>query len=386
MVKFLFFFCLSFSLFAQTEIPPLTPNVVDQANVLNSEEIQTINQKISEVRVKSDVWAAVYILKKLNNETIEELSERAFRTWKLGQKGKDNGILLVLAMEDRKSRFEVGYGLEGVFTDSETRYVLDHVLAPYMRHGKIEQAIEKSLEALVVIHSGEPTSALPHEKNDFERLLIRNSVINYVFFLFIVWFSSLGKKLIGKILFFRLQKKYPAKAWKEKELCIHDTGWLNYILKSDLFSGLFVKLFLTVNPGIFILILSSISTIVTGLIAFLLFFIFVVMNYRHLKIYFSLKNYEEFEKVFMQFVTYVKTQIEKGYVVEDSKGRFFYTKKWYQSDEYKSLDGKRLSVSSTGSVSFTSYQSSSGSSSSSSRSSSSSGGGRSGGGGSSSSW
>ncbi|WP_267118461.1 TPM domain-containing protein, partial [Xanthomonas sacchari] len=116
-------------------IPPYTPNVVDPAGTLSADDTQRINAALQRLRKRQHIWGAVYIVPSLQDEPIERLAERAFRTWRLGRQGSDNGLLLVLAMQDRRSRFEVGYGLEGVLPDVVARHALDDYLAPRLRQG-----------------------------------------------------------------------------------------------------------------------------------------------------------------------------------------------------------------------------------------------------------
>lgn len=93
-------------------VPPFTPNVVDESGTLTPEDRREINAALAEVRAKADIWGAVLVVDRLQDDTVDSLAEKAFREWKLGKEKVDNGLLLVLAMQDRKSRFEVGYGLE----------------------------------------------------------------------------------------------------------------------------------------------------------------------------------------------------------------------------------------------------------------------------------
>nr|WP_293250469.1 TPM domain-containing protein [Panacagrimonas sp.] len=120
---------------ALVEIPEFVPNVVDPSGFLDPLETQRVNAELERIRGESEIWGAVYVVDTLAGESIEAVAERAFRKWQLGQRGVDNGLLLVLAMNDRRSRFEVGYGLEGTITDVAARMALDVHLAPKMRIG-----------------------------------------------------------------------------------------------------------------------------------------------------------------------------------------------------------------------------------------------------------
>lgn len=107
------------------EIPAFTPNVVDPGHALDTAGTSAVNAELLRIRETSGVWGAVYIVDTLDGESIEEVAVAAFEQWQLGQQGVDNGLLLVLAIDDRRSRFEVGYGLEGSITDVAARQALD---------------------------------------------------------------------------------------------------------------------------------------------------------------------------------------------------------------------------------------------------------------------
>jgi uncharacterized protein len=122
-------------------VPDLIPNVVDESQTLSSEDQRAINDALKEIRKEADIYGAVLIVKKLEDDTIETLAEKTFRKWKLGRAKDDNGLLLLLSLDDRRSRFEVGYGLEGDLPDLIAKRALDRELAPLMRDGKTKDAI-----------------------------------------------------------------------------------------------------------------------------------------------------------------------------------------------------------------------------------------------------
>ena len=139
-------------------IPEFTPNVVDPNAHLDGAAEQRINRELERIRRESNVWGAVFILDTLDGQPIEVLAEQAFQKWGLGSRGADNGLLLVLAMRDRKSRFEVGYGLEGRITDLHARRALDEHLAPKMRTGDTVGAV---VDAFAFLSSVAAASATP---------------------------------------------------------------------------------------------------------------------------------------------------------------------------------------------------------------------------------
>lgn len=130
---------------AQSQLPKFNPNVVDPGKYLSSSEEAAINLKIDELRLQNNIWSAVFVIRELEGESIEELAYRAFNEWGLGSRAENNGLLLVIAMDDRQSRFEVGSGLEGSLPDALVGRALDQQLRPMMRQGLYAQAIINTL-------------------------------------------------------------------------------------------------------------------------------------------------------------------------------------------------------------------------------------------------
>src|SRR5829696_6188717 len=107
----------AFPSFAQT-FPPLTGRVVDAADLLKPEERAALEAKLKSHEDRTSDQVVVATLRSLEGFEIEDYANRLFRHWQLGQKGKDNGALLLVAPQERKVRIEVGYGLEGALTDA----------------------------------------------------------------------------------------------------------------------------------------------------------------------------------------------------------------------------------------------------------------------------
>jgi uncharacterized protein len=336
-------FFWSYLLFAEpVTIPNFTPNVVDLAGELTPSERSEINEAIQALRTRDDILAAVFIIKSLQGEPIESLSERTFRAWKIGSAGKDNGLLLVLATEDRESRFEVGYGLEGDLPDIIARHALDQVLAPKMRKGETKNAIIDSLNYMGAIKSktqiftADTTSQSEESTDILQTDSIKKGALAIIVYLICLWFSRPFALFLAKRRARRLQKASPDYKMDE------DTTFTKSAAMP-----IFVRMFLSINPGLFILLFATMNPI--GNIGLAVIIIMISAIYIRLVIqpYSSIYSYQKHQVVMRK----------------------------RQSSSTKSSS---TSGSSSGSRS---------SSSSSSRSSSSSsGGGRSGGGGSSSRW
>jgi len=119
--------------------------VTDLANVVTAQDKHTLNGILQELEQKTGVQYIILTVQSTNGVPIEDFSiQRAHNLWKLGQKGKDNGLLFTLAVKDRDYRFEVGYGLEGFITDRFVGQVGRDVLTPYLKQGQYSRGITEA--------------------------------------------------------------------------------------------------------------------------------------------------------------------------------------------------------------------------------------------------
>ena len=141
---------------AAADVPYLSGRVVDEAGILSpaARERLTATSKAHEDRTTNQV--VVLTLPTLGGESIEEYADRAFATWKLGQKGKDNGVLLVVVPNDRKLRIEVGYGLEATLPDVDAARIIRERITPRFKAGDFDGGVTEGLEAIVARLEGRP--------------------------------------------------------------------------------------------------------------------------------------------------------------------------------------------------------------------------------------
>ncbi len=121
---------------AEAPVPELSRPIIDEAGFLRSSDLAEIEPFLYEMRKQGKAQMAVFIPESLGGADIESFSLRVAETWKLGGKGSDRGLLLVIAPAERKMRLEVGYGLEGEIPDVVARRLLDQVLKPALRDGR----------------------------------------------------------------------------------------------------------------------------------------------------------------------------------------------------------------------------------------------------------
>ncbi len=147
------------------DIPPLTGRVVDQAHVILPAHLSDLNDALTAHESKTSNQVAVLTLPSLAGEPLEEFSHRVASAWGLGQKGTDNGVLLLVAIQDRKIRIEVGYGLEGTLTDAKTSQIIRHEIVPRFRHGEYSEGIVAGVHAILTTIEGtytKPASSAPN--------------------------------------------------------------------------------------------------------------------------------------------------------------------------------------------------------------------------------
>jgi uncharacterized protein len=127
--------------FAKVDLPTPRHYVEDYANVINDSEERSLNGILQELEQKCGAQYIVLTVQTTEGLPIEQFAIELAEKWKLGQKGKDNGMLFVLAKNDRKYRFEVGYGLEGFITDQFCGRIGRNILVPYLKKGNYSRGI-----------------------------------------------------------------------------------------------------------------------------------------------------------------------------------------------------------------------------------------------------
>jgi uncharacterized protein len=134
------------------DIPTLAGRVNDNAKLLTTSEAAALADRIKafETRSKSGAQIAILTLPSLGGESIDKVRSDVFHAWRLGQAGKDNGLLVVLAPVERKIGIEVGYGIEAVIPDSRTTRIIDDKMKPQLKKGaeKWFAALDGAVEAL----------------------------------------------------------------------------------------------------------------------------------------------------------------------------------------------------------------------------------------------
>ena len=139
------------------DVPPNDGFVTDTAEVLSSEEETALENELAQYRDETSNEIAVLIVNTLNGEPIADVSVDVGRRWGIGSQENDNGILLLVAYEDRELFLATGYGLEGAVPDIVAKGIIDEEIVPHFRDGEYAEGIQAGIEALQKHIAGEYT-------------------------------------------------------------------------------------------------------------------------------------------------------------------------------------------------------------------------------------
>lgn len=138
------------------EVPTLTARVTDLADTLSPQQQQALEAKLAAFEAHKGSQVAVLIVPTTQPEAIEQYAIRVVDQWKLGRKDVDDGVLVLLAANDRKVRIEVGYGLEGVLPDVIAKRIIENVMIPQFRQGDYYAGLDAGIDAVTGVIEGEP--------------------------------------------------------------------------------------------------------------------------------------------------------------------------------------------------------------------------------------
>lgn len=177
--------CLSTAVSAAPSFPSLSGRVVDEAEMLSSEAQRRI-ASLSEAHEKATSnQVVVATFPDLQGYSIEEFGYQLGREWGIGQADKNNGVLLIVAKEERKVRIEVGYGLEGELTDAIASNIINAVITPSFKRAQFDQGVTAGTQAIIAALGGEYKMApKPKGRDDREFSLWKLLAFIAIFFIF----------------------------------------------------------------------------------------------------------------------------------------------------------------------------------------------------------
>ena len=184
------------------EVPRLTSRVTDLTNTLTPEQVSRLDSTLRSFEAQKGSQVAVLLVPSTKPETIEGYSIRVAEKWQIGRKKIDDGLILLIAKDDRKMRIEVGYGLEAVLPDSLASRIIQSIITPYFKQGDFYTGIQKGIEAILSVIQGEK---LPEPVKRLHGG--RAKTKNFMLFFFILAFilakilrGYLGKAISGFIV------------------------------------------------------------------------------------------------------------------------------------------------------------------------------------------
>ncbi|MEX0346905.1 MAG: YgcG family protein [Rhizobiaceae bacterium] len=173
--------------------PQLTGRVVDNAGLLDTATKTAIEQKLQAHEAKSSDQVVVATIISLEGEALEEYANLLFRHWGLGQADQNNGVLLLVAKNDRKIRIEVGYGLEGTLTDLHSKLIIDNIIVPAFKSGDFAAGISAGVDDILSVLAGNGEEL----QQRFAAYEESTDVFSYVPVIFIAVWISLFVSIFG---------------------------------------------------------------------------------------------------------------------------------------------------------------------------------------------
>jgi uncharacterized protein len=157
---------LSLTVQAAPQFPPLSGRVVDEAGLLSAQTESTLSGRLAGFEQNSGTQVVVVTLKSLQGYSIEEYGYQLGRHWGIGQKGENNGVLFIVAPNERKVRVEVGYGLEGVLTDAISHSIIQNAVLPNFKANDYARGIVQGADAILLALGGQYKEAPPQTRRE----------------------------------------------------------------------------------------------------------------------------------------------------------------------------------------------------------------------------
>lgn len=165
---------------AAIEVPYLAGRVNDQAELFDEASENGLENKLRTLEEETGAQVAVLTIATLEGDPIEDFSMRVVETWKLGREGVDDGVLILVARDDRRMRIEVGYGLEGALTDAQSGRIIDGLMTPKFRAGDYAGGVDAAVDAISSAVRGEEL-ILPEEASGGDEV---DPIAGFIFLIF----------------------------------------------------------------------------------------------------------------------------------------------------------------------------------------------------------
>jgi len=229
---------------AEIAIPSLKSHVTDLTGTLSADEITQLEHQLAVFEKTKGSQIAILIVPTVQPYAIEQYAMQVVETWKIGRKGIDDGVLLLVAKNDRVLRIEVGYGLEGVLPDATAKRIITEIITPRFQQGQFAEGIQAGIEAIIGLINGE---TLPPPRKTHNSIS-PNTPANIENLIIILIFST----VIGRILQVHLGRIVGA------TVTGMGLGFVGWSLFSSIAIAILIavivfilNLFIHINPGIY---------------------------------------------------------------------------------------------------------------------------------------
>lgn len=191
---------LACPLHAEVAIPPLKARVTDLTATLDARQREALEQKLAGFEAKKGSQIAVLIVPTTQPEAVEQYAVRVQEAWKLGRKGVDDGVLMVVAKNERKLWIEVGYGLEGVLPDATAKRIIEEEIVPRFTQGDFSGGVAAGAERIMRVIDGEPLPPPPksRQRAGFNFAGLENLLI--IGFILVFAVGSVLRAVFGRFL------------------------------------------------------------------------------------------------------------------------------------------------------------------------------------------
>ncbi len=214
---------------AEVAVPDLSRRVTDLTGTLTPDTVSRLENTLAQFEAAKGSQIAVLMLPTTEGEEIAQFGIRVAEQWKVGRKGVDDGVILIVAKDDRRVRIEVGYGLEGVLTDIATKRIIEEDIVPRFKEGDFSGGVEAGVTRMMRLIEGEPLP--PPSKSPGGKGFDSLDALVMVFF---------GSVFVGKVLGMFLGKGVGS------SLAAVGAGALVWVISSFFLFGLAVAVFVLI--------------------------------------------------------------------------------------------------------------------------------------------
>lgn len=184
---------------AELAVPPLSSAVTDLSGLLTAAQKNELEQRLRAFSAQKGSQVAILIVPTTKPETVEQYAIRVAENWKLGRKGIDDGVLILLASADREVRIEVGYGLEGPLPDVTAKRIIEEVMIPYFKQNDYFGGLKAGADRVIGVIEGEALPPPAQQRTQANGAAGFEGFVP-IFFVIVAFLGSMLKRMFGRFL------------------------------------------------------------------------------------------------------------------------------------------------------------------------------------------